>query len=158
LAAALAAAPGLVVADNFEQVLDAAPDLARLLGEVAGLKLLVTSRGALRIAGEQELALAPLDPAPAADLFLARARAIDPRLAPDDAERARIATICARLDRLPLAIELAAARTRLLGTASILERLERRLDLLTSGPRDAPERQRTLRAAIGWSYDLLDPE
>jgi predicted ATPase/DNA-binding SARP family transcriptional activator len=158
LAALLAARPGLVVVDNFEQVLDAAPALGRLLAAVPGLKLLVTSRGALRIAGEQELPLAPLEPDAAVELFLARARAGDPRLSPDAAERERIATICARLDHLPLAIELAAARTKLLGTAAILERLTRRLDLLTAGPRDAPERQRTLRAAIAWSYDLLDPD
>ena len=156
LAALLAGGEHLLVIDNFEQVLAAAPDLARLLAATPGTKLVVTSRAALRITGEHELAVAPLAPEPAADLFVRRARALNPRLELGDAEGERIERICERLDGLPLAIELAAARSKLLGPAAILDRLERRLDLLSSGPRDAPERQQTLRATIDWSYDLLD--
>jgi predicted ATPase len=89
-------------------------------------------------------------------LFLRRARAVDPRLQLEPGDEERIAQICTRLDGLPLAIELAAARIKVLSVTEILDRLGRRLDLLSSGPRDAPERQQTLRAAIGWSYDLLD--
>ena len=145
----------LVVVDNFEQLLDAAPDLARLLAAAPDAKLLVTSRAPLRIAAEHELALTPLASEPAVALFVRRARAVDARLTLDEAA---VAEICARLDGLPLAIELAAARAKILTPAAILARLERRLDLLSAGPRDAPPRQQTLRAAIGWSYDLLDPE
>ena len=145
----------LVIADNFEQVLDAAPDVSRLLAGSPDVKLVVTSRAPLRIAAEHELALAPLASGPAVALFTRRARAVDARF---DGDAAVIAAICARLDGLPLAIELAAARTKVLAPAAIQQRLERRLDLLSSGPRDAPRRQQTLRAAIGWSYDLLDPE
>ena len=144
----------LVVVDNFEQVLDAAPDLSRVLAASPEAKIVVTSRAPLRIAAEHELALTPLARGPAVALFLRRARAVDSRLAPDEAV---VAQICARLDGLPLAIELAAARAKILSPAAMLQRLERRLDLLSSGPRDAPPRQQTLRGAIGWSYDLLDP-
>ncbi len=153
LAALLASDPSLVVIDNFEQVLDAAPELSRLLAAAPGLQLVVTSRAPLRIGGEHELAIPPLARADAIELFVRRARALDPRA---EIDREPVAEICERLDRLPLAIELAAARTKVLSPAAILERLGRRLDLLTSAPRDAPQRQRTLRAAIGWSYDLLD--
>jgi predicted ATPase len=154
LAALLARDPSLVVIDNFEQVLDAAPELSRLLAAAPGLQLVVTSRAPLRLAGEHELAIPPLARDDAIELFVRRARAIDPRA---DVDLDPVAEICERLDRLPLAIELAAARTKVLSPAAILERLGRRLDLLTSAPRDAPQRQRTLRAAIAWSYDLLDP-
>ncbi len=157
LAALLARQSLLLVVDNFEQVMDAAPDLGRLLSASPRSKLIVTSRAALRIAGEHELAVQPLAPAPAADLFRRRARALDPRLRLDADDEGRIERICARLDGLPLAIELAAARSKVLRPQAILDRLERRLDLLSTGPRDAPARQQTLRAAIGWSYDLLDP-
>ena len=142
--------------DNFEQVLAAAADLSRVLAASPGAKLIVTSRAPLRIAAEHELALGPLATEPAVALFLRRARAVDPRLQLEPGDEERIAQICARLDGLPLAIELAAARIKVLSPAEILDRLTRRLDLLASGPRDAPERQQTLRAAIGWSYDLLD--
>ena len=152
----LAAAELLLVIDNFEQLLDAAPELSRVLASSPRSKLLVTSRAALRIKGEHEFAVPPLASAPSAELFVERARALDPRIAFGAADDA-IGQICARLDGLPLAIELAAARTKVLSPAAILERLSRRLDLLSSGPRDAPPRQQTLRAAIGWSYDLLDP-
>ena len=152
LAEHLASRELLLVVDNLEQVLDAAPDLAALLATAPRVTLLATSRAPLRIAGERELAVSPLAREPAVELFVTRARALGARVEPGpDVER-----ICDRLDRLPLAIELAAARSKLLSPAAILERLERRLDLLSSGPRDAPARQQTLRAAIGWSYDLLD--
>ena len=153
LAEHLASRELLLVVDNLEQVLDAAPDLAALLATAPRVTLLATSRAPLRIAGERELAVSPLAREPAVELFVTRARALGARVEPGpDVER-----ICDRLDRLPLAIELAAARSKLLSPAAILDRLERRLDLLSSGPRDAPARQQTLRAAIGWSYDLLDP-
>jgi predicted ATPase/DNA-binding SARP family transcriptional activator len=148
----------LLVVDNFEQVLAAAPDLGRLLAAAARVTLLVTSRAALRLAGEHELAVPPLAAEPSADLFLRRARALDPRLDLSAADLAAVERICARLDGLPLAIELAAARTKVLSPAAILERLGRRLDLLSAGPRDAPARQQTLRAAIGWSHELLDQD
>jgi predicted ATPase len=156
VAAVLAASDLLLVIDNFEHVLEAAPELSRVLATAPGAKVLVTSRGALHVGGERELPLPPLAPEPAVELFLRRAGAANPRLALGEGDDERIAAICARLDRLPLAIELAAARSNLLSPAGVLERLERRLDLLSAGPRDAPERQRTLRAAIGWSYELLD--
>ncbi len=140
----------LVVLDNFEQLLDAAPAVADLLAVQPGATVLVTSQAALRLAGEREAPLAPLAAEPAVELFLSRARGADP----DDPA---IPEICRRLDGLPLAIELAAARTRLLSPAAILDRLGRRLELLTGGRRDAPERHRTLRAAIEWSHDLLEP-
>jgi predicted ATPase/DNA-binding SARP family transcriptional activator len=139
----------LLVLDNFEQLVDAAPAVADLLAGAPGITALVTSQAALRIRGEREVALAPLAADDAVELFVRRSRALE------DGDEA-IPEICARLDGLPLAIELAAARTRLLTPAAILERLGRRLDLLTGGPRDAPARQRTLRAAIEWSHDLLD--
>ncbi len=143
----------LLVIDNVEHLLDAAPGLAELAAAAPTLKLLLTSRSPLRISGEQ---VYPLDPLPADDaieLFAARARAVVPTFVPDAASR----EICRRLDGLPLALQLAAARLRSLDTASLLERLDRRLPLLIGGLRDAPERQRTLRATIEWSYDLLDP-
>ena len=152
LAEYLASRELLLVVDNLEQVLEAAPDLAALLATAPRVTLLATSRAPLRIAGERELAVSPLAREPAVELFVTRARGLGARVEPGpDVER-----ICDRLDRLPLAIELAAARSKLLSPAAILDRLERRLDLLSSGPRDAPARQQTLRAAMGWSYDLLD--
>ncbi|HEX6022160.1 MAG TPA: BTAD domain-containing putative transcriptional regulator [Solirubrobacter sp.] len=146
----------LVVVDNFEQVLAAAPDLGAVLDASPDAKLIVTSRAPLHVSAEHELALGPLEREPAAALFLRRARAVNPRLQLEPGDEERIAEICARLDGLPLAIELAAARIKVLTPAQILDRLSRRLDLLSTGSRDAPQRQRTLRAAIGWSYDLLD--
>jgi predicted ATPase/DNA-binding SARP family transcriptional activator len=138
----------LIVLDNFEQLVDAAAAVSDLLAAAPAVRVLVTSQAALRLHGEREFPLAPLDAAPAVELFVRRA----PKAEADDAA---IPEICRRLDGLPLAIELAAARTRLLSPAAILDRLGGRLDLLTGGPRDAPERQRTLRAAIEWSHDLL---
>jgi predicted ATPase len=134
------------------------------------VKGLVTSRGALRLQGEQEYPVPPLSvpgadvgPDPAAvtgfaavQLFVERARSVRPDFAVTDDNAAAVGEICRRLDGLPLAIELAAARLRLLSPQAILDRLGNRLDLLASGARDLPERQRTLRGAIGWSYELLD--
>ncbi|MBV9542821.1 MAG: AAA family ATPase, partial [Chloroflexi bacterium] len=155
----------LLVLDNFEQVLAAAVELGELLEECPRLQILVTSRAALRLSGEREVVVPPLAlPSPdtplssceSVQLFAERAQAVksDFRLTPVNA--AAVAEICQRLDGLPLAIELAAARTRLLDPASILARLEHRLQLLVGGARDLPARQQTLRNTIAWSYDLLD--
>ena len=143
----------LLIFDNFEQVVDAAAEIAGLLAACPNLDLLVTSREALHITGEQAYPVAPLRPAEGVDLFVARARAINPDFAPDDA----VSEICRGLDELPLAIELAAARVKALSTEQIRDRLQQRLPLLTGGARDRPKRQQTLRAAIDWSYDLLSP-
>jgi predicted ATPase/class 3 adenylate cyclase len=160
----------LVLLDNFEHLLDAAPVVTQLLVG-SSVKVLVTSRASLRLRGEHEHPVPPLR-LPDADqmedlatlaaneavaFFIARARAIRPdfRLT---AENALVVTeICARLDGLPLAIELAAARIRVLPLPALLARLEKRLPLLVGGPRDAPQRQRTLRDTIAWSHDLLTP-
>ena len=144
----------LLLVDNFEHLLAAAPDLASLLASADGLRVLVTSRAPLRIAGEREYPLEPLPTQDAATLFLERARGVGKSLGHDPT----IDSICRRLDGLPLAIELAAARTKLLSPEALLARLDDALSLLTSGARDAPERQRTLRATTAWSYDLLDEE
>ena len=143
----------LVVLDNAEHLLAAAADVSRLLAKASELKLLVTSRAPLRIDGEREYALDTLGAEDALALFTERARAVRADFVPDQAAE----EVCVRLDRLPLALELAAARLRSLDTATLLERLEQRLPMLTAGRRDAPERQWTLRATIDWSYDLLDP-
>jgi predicted ATPase len=136
----------LLLLDNFEQVVDAAPELAALVEACPTLKLLVTSRELLRVRGEVEYVVPPLALAEAIELFCARAQ-----LDPSD----EIAELCRRLDSLPLAVELAAARTSVLSPAQILERLAKRLDLLKGG-RDAEARQQTLRATIQWSHDLLN--
>ena len=158
----------LLVLDNFEQVLDGAPTVSHLLRAAPRVRGLVTSRAPLGIAGEREVPVPPLEvPDPESDasalrqseavtLFLERARAVDPRFEPTDEALATVAEICARLDGLPLAIELAASRIRVLPPAALLEQLQRRLSTLVGGHRDAPERQRTLRAAIDWSYGVLD--
>ena len=148
----------LLVADNLEQVVDAAPELGEILAASPRSKLVTTSRAPLHLAGEHELPVPPLAGEAARELFVARARAVDPRLELSTEDAECVERICARLDGLPLAIELAAARSKVLSPPAILDRLEQRLDLLTAGPRDAPARQRTLRAAIGWSYELLDEE
>lgn len=145
----------LLVVDNFEQVVEAAPSLGVIVAASPGLKAVVTSRARLRVSGEQELPLEPLDRDAAVTVFLERARAVRPDFEPDDIELAASAEVCDHLDRLPLAIELAAARVKLLSPSGILERLERPLELLTSGSRDAPARHRALRDTIGWSFDLL---
>jgi non-specific serine/threonine protein kinase len=159
----------LLVLDNFEQVAGAAFLVAELLAACPYLKALVTSRAALHVRGEHELAVPALSlPDPrhlpdvaslsrfsAIELFMQRAGATRPEFALTEANAATIAEICARLDGLPLAIELAAARVKLFTPEAILARLEHRLQLLTGGPRDLPERHQTLRNAIAWSYDLL---
>ena len=144
----------LLLFDNFEQVVEAASDVAGLLGSCPNLELLVTSREPLHVIGEHEYPVPPLAPPEGVDLFLSRAQAVKPDF---EADRS-VAEICRRLDDLPLAIELAAARVKALSSAQILARLDQRLPLLTGGARDLPERQRTLRAAIGWSYELLTAE
>jgi tetratricopeptide (TPR) repeat protein len=142
----------LLVLDNFEQVVEAAPDIMRLLDRCTGLALLITSREPLRVGAEREHRLEPLAETRAVDLFRLRAQAIDPDFdAPDD----DVAAVCRRLDNLPLAVELAAACTRLFTPAELRARLDRALPLLTAGRRDVPERQQTLRATFEWSYDLL---
>ena len=144
----------LLVLDNLEQVVAAAPTLAELLAACQNLRLLVTSRELLRVSAEREYAVPPLVEQESVGFFLARARALRPDLEVDE----HVLPICRRVDHLPLALELAAARVKALSTAQIHERLDRALPLLTGGARDAPERQRTLRGAIAWSYDLLRPE
>jgi predicted ATPase len=144
----------VVLLDNFEHLLDAAPTVADLLATAVGLRVLATSRAPLRISGEVEYPLDPLNSTDAVALFVERARAVGRAIEPD----ATVEAVCTRLDSLPLAIELAAARVRLFAPGALLARLERALPLLTDGSRDAPERQRTLRATIEWSYDLLDDE
>ncbi len=144
----------LLVLDNFEHVLEAAADVAALLACGGSAKVLATSRAPLRIQGECEYAVDPLPEDDAVTLLVQRARSVRRDFVPDD----RATEICRRLDGLPLALELAAARLRSLDAAALLERLDRRLPLLTDGARDAPARQRTLRATIEWSYDLLPDE
>ena len=164
----------LLVLDNFEQVVTAAPLVADLLSACRRLKVLVTSRAALHLLGEREFPLGPLpvpDPAAlprtgadlvsaleqfaAVALFVARAQAVQPAFALTPENALAVAAICARLDGLPLAIELAAARSKTLTPQALLARLDRRLPLLTGGARDLPDRHQTLVAAIAWSYNLL---
>ena len=144
----------LLLLDNLEQLLDSAPALADLLRATSGVKILATSREPLRLGGEQRFPVDPLPDDDAVALFLERARAIDPGFQPSPA----VAQICRRLDGLPLALELAAARTSVLSAENLLARLESALPLLTGGARDVPERQRTLRATIEWSHQLLDEQ
>lgn len=165
----LEARTALLVLDNFEQVMGAAPLVGRLLAAAPGLRVMVTSREGLRISGEQEYQVPPLaapDPAStqdpavltgseAASLFLERARALRPEYEPSEADIRAIAEICYRLDGLPLAIELAAARIRLLSPPAIVARLDKSLALLAGGARDLPSRQQTLRGAIAWSHGML---
>lgn len=158
IAAALGPEPTVLFLDNFEQVLAAAPDLTSLVSAIDELTVVVTSRAPLRIALEHEFPLHPLASATAAALFVERACEQDPSFSPGPGDRECIEAICTRIDGLPLAVELAAARTRVLTPRQILDRLGHRLDVLTSGRRDGPERHRTLRTTIAWSYDLLKPE
>jgi predicted ATPase/DNA-binding SARP family transcriptional activator len=144
----------LVLVDNVEHVISAAQKLGELCARLPHLKLLVTSREPLHLAVEREHPVYPLDEPEAVALFSERARAVKPDFAEDDT----VLEICHRLDCLPLALELAAVRVKALSTADLLRRLEKRLPMLTGGPRDAPERQRTLRATIAWSYELLAPD
>ncbi len=160
----------LLVLDNFEQVLVAASEVSGLVSSSDGLTVLVTSRAPLRVRGEQEYPVQPLEvpeltrvPAvrdvegnPAVELFADRARAALPSFELGRDNAAAIAAICRRLDGLPLAIELAAARVRVLPPMALLSRLDSALPLLSGGARDLPERQQTMRRAIEWSYELLD--
>jgi predicted ATPase len=144
----------LLLLDNFEQLLEAAPQIADLLVEAPDLRVLVTSRERLALSAEQEYSVPPLVAAEAVGLFTARARQLKPAFEPDQ----YVESICRRLDGLPLALELAAARVKVLSPLQILERLGQSLALLTAGARDVPERQRTLRATIEWSYELLSED
>jgi predicted ATPase/DNA-binding SARP family transcriptional activator len=160
----------LLVLDNCEHLPAAGPQIAGLLIAAPGLRVLATSRAALNLQGEQTFPVPPLPlpdlahlpptavlaDAPAVALLLARTQALNPRFQLTDDNAADLAAICVRLDGLPLAIELAAARLKLLAPRDLLRRLEHRLALLTTGARDLPERQQTLRATIDWSYRLLD--
>ena len=143
----------LCLFDNFEQVVEAAPDLGALLSACPNLDVLVTSRERLRVGGEQTYPVPPLAESDGEALFLTRARAVDPGFTPSGAVR----ELCLHLDELPLALELAAARTALFSPEQLLEKLAQRLDLL-KGERDADPRQQTLRATIEWSYDLLSDD
>ena len=144
----------LLVVDNLEHVADASPLLSELLVTSPHLAVLATSRVPLGLYGEHEYAVPPLPPADAVELFSHRARAVGPP--PRESERAAVAEICERLDRLPLAIELAAARTRELSPTEMLPLLDRRRELAARGPRDVSPRQYALRTAIEWSHALLD--
>ncbi|MFL6039615.1 MAG: ATP-binding protein [Gaiellaceae bacterium] len=146
--------PALLLLDNFEHLLEAAADVAALLASGSAVKVLATSRAPLRVQGEREYAVEPLPENDAVELLVQRARSIRRDFVPDDCA----AEICRRLDGLPLALELAAARLRTLDARTLLLRLEHSLPLLTAGARDAPARQQTLRATIEWSYDLLPVE
>ena len=148
--------PFLLLLDNFEQLLPAATLIAELLEACPSVKILVTSRACLRIYGEQEFPVSPLGQESAMELFVQRARAVRPSFAVTPENEIPIREICSKLDGLPLAIELAAARTRVLSPLTMLERLQSRLQLLVGGALDLPQRQQTLRSAIDWSHDLLN--
>src|SRR5215470_7953068 len=162
----------LLLLDNFEQVIAAATTLASLLASCPRLHLLVTSRAALHLSGEHEFPVLPLAvpdltqlPSPemltqqaAVRLFVLRTQAIQPAFQLTPANARAIAEICVRLDGLPLAIELAAARSKLLPPQALLKRLSHRLEVLTGGAQDLPTRQQTLRNTLQWSYDLLSQE
>ena len=160
----------LLVLDNFEHVASAATVVSELLAACPSLEVLATSRGSLRLSGEHEFPVTPLalpDPEdrleldalgayPGVELFLERARAVRPDFRLSESNAGAVGAICARVDGLPLAIELAAARVRLLSPAEIVARLAHPFELLTGGPRDLPDRQRTLGDTISWSLALLD--
>jgi predicted ATPase/DNA-binding CsgD family transcriptional regulator len=162
----------LLVLDNFEHVLEAAGLVADVLRATPHLHVLITSQVALRLSGEVEYPVAPLElpplgggapdsivtTNPAVALFVARARAVHPGLVIDAQTAEVIAKVCHRLDGIPLAIELAAARSRLFGPEALLSRLDQRFAVLTHGARDRPPRQQSLQAALDWSYELLAPE
>jgi predicted ATPase/class 3 adenylate cyclase len=162
----------LLLLDNFEQVIDAAKSVAELLAACPLLKVLVTSRAALHVRGEQEFAVSPLavpDPKHLPDLvtlsqyeaialFITRAQAVKPEFQLTNSNAPAVAEICVRLDGLPLAIELAAARIKVLPPQALLVRLDQQLAVLTSGVRDAPARQQTLRNTLEWSHQLLDTD
>ncbi len=168
---ALRGRDALLLLDNFEHVLDAGPDIAELLAACPGLRVLVTSRSVLHLSGEHDVAVSPLllsaEGAPvtlalavassAVQLFVQRAQAASSGFSLSGSNAAAVMAICRRVDGLPLAIEMAAARTAHLPVSALLERLEHRLPLLTGGARDQPARQQTMRNTIAWSYDLLTP-
>jgi predicted ATPase/transcriptional regulator with XRE-family HTH domain len=171
IAQAIGQEPMLLVTDNWEHVIEAAPVLAVLLGHCEGLWILATSRERLRLRGEWELRLDPLPvpegdaldveaigESPAVRLFVQRASEAVDGFSLDAENAGTVVEICRRLDGIPLAIELAAARTRLFPPEHLLGRLEERFHLLTDGPRDLPERLQTMRSAIAWSVDLLDED
>jgi predicted ATPase/class 3 adenylate cyclase len=170
IAALIGDKKALLLLDNLEQVVSAASEIARLVDRCPGLRIVTTSRTPLRITAEREYPLAPLGLPPESDLgateslvsypavalFVERARTTRGTFELGVENAAAVAAVCRRLDGLPLALELAAARLRLLSPEALLERLDHALQVLTSGPRDVPERQQTLRAAIDWSHSLLD--
>jgi len=172
LVAALAGLTTLLVLDNLEQVLGCAPLVAQLLDRLPGVRVLATSREALRVRAEQELVLPPLavppDDSPqdagslgayaAVQLFVDRAVAARADFRVTNENAPSVAAICARLDGHPLAVELAAARLRMMTPQALLPRLDKALSVLTSGSRDMPDRHQTLRATIAWSYDALEPD
>jgi predicted ATPase/DNA-binding CsgD family transcriptional regulator len=172
VADALRARELLLVLDNFEHLLAAGPRISDLLATCPDLTILVTSRAVLRLAGEHDYIVPPLsfpalnssasrdkiEQSDAVRLFLDRAAAARSDFSVSDKSLIAVGAICAKLDGLPLAIELAAARTRVLSPATLLARLEQRLQLLSGGPRDAPSRQQTMRATIAWSHDLISEE
>ena len=167
----LQAKRALLLLDNFEQLVEKASVLGELLRAAAGVEMLVTSRFALRLQGEHEYVVPPLSlpdlerlpsrnrllDSEAVALFLERAQAAKPNFRLTDENAPAVAKICVRLDGLPLALELAATRVKLLSPETLLERLEQRLPLLTGGARDLPAHQQTLRDTIAWSYELLEP-
>ncbi len=165
IAGALDTRPVLLVLDNVEQVAAELAFLPGLLAQSPHLRILATSRGILRLSGEHVFRIEPLPTtsqpgafAPATELFIERARAVRPDLDLSSGTIAAIDDICCQIDGLPLAIELAAARTRFLSPAAMRDRLGKRLSHLVGGPRDAPERHRTLHATLTWSHDLLSPD
>ncbi len=171
LADHLAGKQMFLILDNFEQVIDAAPEVSSLLASAPGLKVLVTTREPLRLRGERELQVPPLDlphpqhrdpetlaTSPAVALFCERAAAVRASFELTRENASSVAEICRRLDGLPLALELAAPRIRTMSPSSLLARLDRSLEVLTGGERDLADRHRTLRAAISWSYELLDED
>ncbi|CAN5489552.1 LuxR C-terminal-related transcriptional regulator [soil metagenome] len=172
--ASLAGRSMLIVLDNLEQIIDVAPSLARMVDELPSIKLLITSRIPLRVRGEIEYSLEPLglppsdtfvdlqrdilDKSPAVALLVQRAQAVDPSFEFNKSNASAVVSICARLDGLPLAIELAAARLKVLSPDALLARFDNRLRVLSGGARDLPERQQTLWRTIAWSYDLLESD
>ena len=171
LTEALAAKEMLLIFDNFEQVTAAAEDIAQLLAAAPGVKALVTSRVPLKLRWEHEYPVSPLDMPPGGKppleelleiesvaLFRQQARAVQPNFEITEDNREAVVEICRRLDGLPLAIEIAAARVRMLNPKALLKRLDHSLNVLVGGPRDLPDRQQTLRQAIDWSYRLLAPD
>ncbi len=167
-AAILGSGRSVLIVDNVEHVLPGASRVAELVRHAPQLTVVFTSREALRVRGEREISVAPLNvPAddagelsdsPAIRLFVERARSVRPDFVLTPESRVAVAEICRRLDGLPLAIELAAARTKVLSPNALLQRLSHRLQVLTGGPRDLPMRQQTMRGALKWSYDLLSEE